>query len=96
MSERGEVTFGDTLIQYELVRSPRRRKTIEVTVDEPGLVTAAVPADTLPEQVEATVRRRGGWIIRHDGTASASPPDRASLESSSPYPPRGGNEAPQE
>ena len=86
MSERGEVTFGDSLIRYEVVRSPRRRKTIEVTVDEPGLVTVAVPADTSPEEVEAMVRRRAGWIMRHDGAASASPPPRRFVSGESlPY-----------
>ncbi len=33
VSERGEVRFGDALVRYEVVRSPRRHKTIEVTVD---------------------------------------------------------------
>ena len=72
MSERGEVSFGDALIRYEVVRSARRHKTIEVTVDEPGLVTVAAPVSTSVEQLEATVRGRAGWIIRHDGAASAA------------------------
>lgn len=76
MSERGEVAFGDARIRYEVVRSLRRRKTIELTVDEPGLVTVAVPAGTPAEQVEATVRRRAGWIIRHDGAEAAALPAR--------------------
>ena len=86
MSERGEVTFGDARIKYQVVRSPRRRKTIEVTVDEPGLVTVAVPVDTPQEQLEATVRRRAAWIIRHDGTTSAAPPPRRFVSGESlPY-----------
>ena len=86
MTELGEVTFGDTLIRYEVVRSPRRHKTIEVTVDEPGLVTVAAPVVTPPEQLEATVRRRAGWIIRHDGAASAPPPPRRFVSGESlPY-----------
>lgn len=86
MRERGEVTFGDTLIRYEVVRSPRRHKTIEVTVDEPGLVTVAAPVDTPPEQLEATVRRRAGWIVRHEGAASSAPPPRRFVSGESlPY-----------
>ena len=86
MTERGEVTFGDARIKYELVRSPRRRKTIEVTVDEPGLVTVAAPVDTPPKQLEDTVRRRAGWILRHDGAASATlPPRRFVSGESLPY-----------
>ena len=86
MTERGEVSFGDAQIKYRVVRSPRRRKTIEVTVDEPGLVTVAAPVDTSPEQLEATVRRRARWIIRHDGAASAAPPPRRFVSGESlPY-----------
>ena len=86
MSERGEVAFGDARIRYEVVRSLRRRKTIELTVDEPGLVTVAAPEDMPAEQVEATVRRRAGWIIRHDGAAAAAPPARRFVSGESlPY-----------
>ena len=86
MSERGEVTFGDARIKYQVVRSPRRRKTIEVTVDEPGMVTVAAPADTPPEQLEATVRRRAGWILRHNGATFAAPPPRRFVSGESlPY-----------
>ena len=86
MSERGEVAFGEAAIRYEVVRSTRRRKTIELTVDEPGLVTVAAPAATSPEQIEATVRRRAGWIIRHDGAADAAPPPRRFVSGESlPY-----------
>ena len=86
MSERGEVAFGEATIRYEVVRSARRRKTIELTVDEPGLVAVAAPAGTPAEQIEATVRRRAGWIIRHAGAASAAPPPRRFVSGESlPY-----------
>lgn len=86
MSERGEVRFGGTLVRYEVVRSPRRHKTIEVTVGEPGMVTVAAPLSTPVEQLEATVRRRARWIVRHDGAASAAPPPRRFVSGESlPY-----------
>lgn len=86
MTERGEVIFGDALIAYEVVRSPRRRKTIEVTVVEPGIVTVAAPVDTPSEQLEATIRRRAGWIVRHDGAAEAPPTPRRFVSGESlPY-----------
>ncbi len=86
MTERGEVSFGDTRIKYKVVRSPKRHKTIEVTVDEPGLVTVAAPVHVPPKQLEAAVRRRAGWIIRHDGAASAAlPPRRFVSGESLPY-----------
>ena len=86
MSERGAIGFGDSRIHYQVVRSRRRHKTIEVTVDQPGLVTVAAPADTSTDQIEATVRRRAGWIIRHDGAAAAAPPPRRFVSGESlPY-----------
>ena len=86
MSERREVAFGEATIRYEVVRSTGRRKTIELTVDEPGFVTVAAPAATSPEQIEATVRRRAGWIIRHDGAATSAPPPRRFVSGESlPY-----------
>lgn len=86
MTERGEITFGDARIRYQVIRSPRRRKTIEVSVDEPGLVTVAAPVDTPLRQLEDTVRRRAGWIVRHDGAAaSALPPRRFVSGESLPY-----------
>ena len=86
MSERGEVTFGDARIEYQVVRSPRRRKTIEVTVDQPGMVTVAAPVDTPAGQIEATVLRRAGWILQHDGAASDAPPPRRFVSGESlPY-----------
>ena len=51
MTEGGEVRFGDARIRYQVVRSPRRHKTIEITVDEPGLVAVAAPADTSTDDI---------------------------------------------
>ena len=86
MTERGEIAFGDSRITYRVVRSERRRKTIEVTVDEPGLVTVAAPVDTPAKHLEEVVRRRAAWIIRHDGAASAAPPPRRFVSGESlPY-----------
>ncbi len=63
MTEHGEVRFGDARIQYRVVRSPKRHKTIEITVNEPGAVTVAAPVDTTSERLEATVRRRARWML---------------------------------
>ena len=86
MTERGEIRHGDSRIAYQVVRSTKRRKTIEVTVDAPGVVTVAAPADTTHEHIEATMRRRAGWIIKHDGEAAAAlPPRRFVSGESLPY-----------
>lgn len=85
-TERGEVRFGDSSIRYRVVRSPRRHKTIEITVDQPGAVTVSAPVDTPPERLEATVRRRAKWIIKHEGMANATPTPRRFVSGESlPY-----------
>ena len=86
MTESGEVRYGDALIRYRVVRSPRRHKTIEVTVDEPGLATVSAPGSTPVERLEATVRRRAGWIVRHNGAAALAPAARRFVSGESlPY-----------
>ncbi len=86
MTEQGEVRFGDASIHYRVIRSPKRHKTIEITVDEPGTVMIAAPMDTSSERLEATVRRRAKWIVQHDGVAVASPPSRRFVSGESlPY-----------
>lgn len=87
MTKRAEVAFGDSRIQYSVVRSSRRKKTIEITIEEPGRVLVAVPDDTSDERIEETVRRRAGWIVRHNGAAApaASPERRFVSGESLPY-----------
>lgn len=52
-----------------MVRSPRRHKTIEITVHAPGEVVVAAPLRTSAAKIEAIVRRRAGWIVRHEAEA---------------------------
>ena len=72
--------------RYQVIRSPRRHKTIEITVDEPGLVTVAAPADTPAGDLEAAVRRRAGCVRSHSysqrrqGGRGRAPPPVASAD----------------
>ena len=45
MNERDNIRFGDTTIEYQVRRSDRRKKTVQVTVDGGGVQVAA-PMDT--------------------------------------------------
>lgn len=69
MTERGAVPFGDSRIAYSIVRSARRHKTVELTIARAGEVVVAAPVRTSVERIEAIVKRRAGWILRHDGRA---------------------------
>ncbi len=66
MTERGVVAFGDSRIAYSILRSARRHKTVEITVARPGEVVVAAPLRTSVERIEAIVKRRAAWIVRHD------------------------------
>ena len=74
MMERDSIRFGDTTIEYQVRRSNRRKKTVQVTIDGGGVQVAA-PADTPPEDLQTLVRRRAPWIINHasDGLLSVTP-----------------------
>ena len=64
MSERGSVRFGDTTIEYEVRRSKRRRKTVQITVDR-GSVQVAAPTATPDSELRDFVRKRASWILSH-------------------------------
>ena len=74
MMERDSVRFGDTTIEYQVRRSERRRKTIQVTVDGGGVQVAA-PMDTLADDLQTLVRSRAPWILNHasEGLLTVAP-----------------------
>ena len=63
MAELGRVQFGDATIEYDIQRSDRRRKTVQITMDGSRVVVAA-PSDTPHSKIEAIVRKRAPWILR--------------------------------
>ena len=63
MTELGRVRFGDATIEYEVHRSQRRRKTVQITMDA-GRVLVAAPTDTPGSKLETIVHKRAPWILR--------------------------------
>ena len=63
MVERRQVRFGDATIEYDVQRSDRRKKTVQITMDG-GRVLVASPLDTPDSKLEAIVRKRAPWILR--------------------------------
>ena len=49
-------------IEYELIRS--RRKTVGITVYPDGRVVVRAPQRAKTADVEAIVRKKGGWIVK--------------------------------
>ncbi len=76
VTECGAVAFGDSRIAYSILRSARRHKTVEITVARRGEVVVAAPLRTSVERIEAIVKRRAAWILRHGGLAERGPGGR--------------------
>ena len=68
--ERGSVDHAGTAIEYEVVRSARRRRTLQLTVDGHGVHVAA-PMRTPRREIEEFVRGRTPWILKHRPTVRA-------------------------
>jgi predicted metal-dependent hydrolase len=71
--ECGEVRFGNTVIEYTVLRSRRRRKTVEITLDPADGVLVAVPIATPSDQVRDVVAKRASWIIRRSAAPALTP-----------------------
>ena len=64
MNTRDRIRFGDSTIEYEVRRSTRRKKTVQITVDGSGVQVAA-PSATPDSDLQAIVRKRASWILSH-------------------------------
>lgn len=67
MTESGSVQFGDSAIDYTVVRSRKRRKTIEIALDPERGVVVAAPLRVSKKEINELVVRRADWIIRRMG-----------------------------
>ena len=82
-TERDSIRFGDAVIDYEIKRSSRRHKTMEISAGPSG-VRVAVPAITPPAEVAAFVRNKAHWILAHSAAPRASP-SPSDIPTSLPY-----------
>ncbi len=63
-SDRGQVRFGNTNIEYQVRRSERRKKTVQITVNGTAVQVTA-PLTTSNSELQAIVRKRAAWILNH-------------------------------
>ena len=75
MVSRGLVRFGDTDIEYEVRRSERRHKTVQITVGGAGVQVSA-PMDTPDGELRSLVRRRAAWILGQSREGVIAPAPR--------------------
>ena len=84
MADRDSVRFGGTVIEYEIRRSGRRRKTIEITVGSDG-VRVAAPSATPDDDLRKLVLKRASWILGHKSQRPEPPPKRFVSGETLPY-----------
>ena len=85
MASGKRVCYGDTTIEYQVRRSKRRKKTIQISVDG-GEVRVAAPMRTPDSELKAIVEKRALWILRHISDATPeSPPKRFVSGETLPY-----------
>jgi predicted metal-dependent hydrolase len=84
--ERGNVQFGGTRIDYEVDRSARRKKTVEIAFDALRGVVVSSPLTTSRSDLDAIVSRRAPWILRNvSRDAIEAPRKRLITGKSLPY-----------
>jgi predicted metal-dependent hydrolase len=73
VAELGSVRFGSTTIPFAIIRSRRRKKTIEITLDPADGVLVSAPVNVPSDDVVRVVQRRAGWIVRKGTEAMLHP-----------------------
>ena len=63
-TEKASIKFDGKLIEYTVVRSARRKKTVEITLDPQQGVVVRSPARTPRKEIAALVQKRAEWILR--------------------------------
>jgi predicted metal-dependent hydrolase len=76
VTETGVVTFGGTNIAYQVRRSARRRKTLQITLDPEVGVVVSVPKRTPAKAIHEFVAHRAEWIVRRASEQVLRPKSR--------------------
>lgn len=74
MTSQYNIRFGNTTIDYQVRRSKRRKKTIQIILSDSGVHVLA-PMTTPDSELQAIVRKRALWILKHvsQSTLDAEP-----------------------
>lgn len=62
ISFRDTLDYGTNLLEYNVIRRPR--KTLEIAVLPSGGIQVTAPLDASPEAIRAKVRKRAPWIVK--------------------------------
>ena len=67
------IKMGKTAIKYEVRRSRRRKKTVQIKMED-GVARVLAPATLPGSEIRAIVRKRAAWIIEHTSDTKPDPP----------------------
>ena len=73
MTASRNLHIGDSVIEYTLRRSRRRKKTVEISVSA-GKVLVSAPMRTPNSEIQAILQKRASWIIGKLESTEQSPP----------------------
>ena len=75
MTARRSIRYGDTTIAYEVRRSERRKKTVQISVTGTGVLVLA-PTATPDRDLQAIVRKRAAWILTRSTESTLTAPPK--------------------
>ena len=78
--ESSAVTWGGRRLPYAIRRSPRRKKTVAVTVDPGGSVLVVAPVRIASARLDEIVTRKAPWIVQRLRRAESHGPPPAPRE----------------
>ena len=78
--ESSAVTWGGTKLPYNIRRSPRRKKTVAVTVGPDGDVLIVAPPHLSTDELDRIVTRKAEWIVRRLRNTQAHGPHSSPRE----------------
>lgn len=85
MTERGSVDCGSTIITYEVVRSARRKKTIQISLQSSRGVVVSAPMGVSVREIEGLLRRRSDWVVQRSAELAERTPLRFVNGETVPY-----------
>jgi predicted metal-dependent hydrolase len=72
MTNKGQVTFGRKTINFAIIRSPRRKKTIALSIGPAGDVLVRSPIHAPYSKLIHVVKSKSEWIIKKTGSLKIS------------------------
>lgn len=71
--ERASISVDGATIDYQVRRSRRRMKTIQIAIDPQEGVVVSTPLRATPQEVAGVVLRRAGWILNRANSIVLQP-----------------------